>query len=83
MLKNSDKRVLNAITELLNEGREPIIYDQIAARAIVSKNTVMKSVARLCVAGVLIVARPDTASPYRYCIPGQEEPGTAQPTEMR
>lgn len=80
---NADKRVLQAITELLEEGREPIIYDQIAACAIVSKNTVMKSVARLCAAGALIVARPDTASPYRYRIPGRDEPGTAQPDETR
>lgn len=65
---NTDKRVFQAITELLDEGCEPIIYDKIAVRAIVSKNTVMKAVARLRAAGALHAERTDTASPYRYRI---------------
>lgn len=74
---NTDKRVLKAIMELLDEGREPITYDQIAVRAIVSKNTVMKSAARLCAAGMLQVERPNTAAPYHYRIPDRAESGAA------
>ena len=65
---NTDRRVLNAIAELLAENRKRIIYDQIAERAIVSKNTVMNAVARLQEEGHLVTERPNSASPYQYRI---------------
>jgi len=71
-LLNTDKRVLHAIKTLIastDQDATPITYDQIAAIAIVSKNTVMYAVARLCEADALQVERNDSASPYRYHIP--------------
>lgn len=62
---NSDRRVLNALRELV-KSQEVVTFNDIARLAIVSHTTVQQSLKRLKAMGLIDYYRSGVGRPYKY-----------------